>query len=226
MTKTRMIQAVGMTEEQVKRQYDRKSINYASTVARFEAKPRRMGVERAAIGPGDRVLEVAVGPGVTLVEIARRTTAQVDGVDLSPGMLEKAEEAVRAAGLTNVRLHEANARRLPFPDGEFDLLYNSYMLDLIPLEEMDDVLREFHRVLKPGGRLVLVNMSKPDPTQITWFERLYQWLPARLVPRTIGLCRPVVMAEHVRQAGFGAVERQYIPNAIPSELVTALKLEA
>jgi demethylmenaquinone methyltransferase/2-methoxy-6-polyprenyl-1,4-benzoquinol methylase len=221
MSKTRMIQAVVMTEQQVKRQYDRKSAHYAATIARLEERPRRMGLERAAIGPGDRVLEVAVGPGVTLVEIAQRTNAQVDGVDLSPGMLAKAGHAIRAAGLTNVRLHEADARRLPFPDGEFDVLYNSYMLDLIPLEEMGSVLREFHRVLKPGGRLVLVNMSKPDPAKITWFERLYQWLPERLVPRLIGLCRPVVMADHVGEAGFEAVERQYISNAMPSELVTA-----
>lgn len=182
-----------------------------------------LGVERAAIQPDDRVLEVATGPGVTLVEIARRTRLQVEGVDLSPGMLLEAEKAVREAGVANVRLQEADARRLPFPDDHFDVLYNSYMLDLIPLEEMGAVLVEFHRVLKPGGRLVLVNMSKPHPGRITWYERLYQMLPERWVPRTIGVCRPVVMEGHVREAGFRQVEREYVPNIMPSEIVTARK---
>lgn len=66
---------------------------------------------------------------------------------------------------------------------------------------MGAILTEFGRVLK----------------------RLYRWLPEAWVPRTIGLCRPVVMEAYVRDAGFREVVREYVPNIMPSEVVTAHK---
>lgn len=218
----RMIEAAGETE-QIRRVYNRKSSYYARVLGPIEEKPRMLAVERAALQPQDRVLEVAVGPGLTLVEIAKRVHTVVEGVDLSPGMLEKARLAVAEAGLSNVRLQEGDARRLPFANGSFDVLYNSYMLDLIHLDDMPVVLGEFRRVLKPGGRLVLVNLSKRDPARLTWFERLYQALPSRLVPHVVGACRPVVMASHVSAAGFVNVQREWVPNRLPSEIVTAYR---
>ncbi len=220
----RMIDAVGQTEL-IKRYYNYRSKSYAWMVAPLEEKPRMMALDRARIQPGDRVLEVAVGPGVTLPEIAKRVApgTPIHGVDLSPGMLEKARNRLSEAGITNVILQEADARKLPFADASFDVLYNSYMLDLIHLADMPVVLAEFYRVLKPGGRLILVNLSKPDPSRITWFERLYRWLPESIVPWVVGACRPVVMAPHVSAAGFMGVEREFVPNSLPSEIVVARK---
>jgi demethylmenaquinone methyltransferase/2-methoxy-6-polyprenyl-1,4-benzoquinol methylase len=182
-----------------------------------------LGLEKAGIFPQDKVLEVAVGPGIALTEILKtvdRTTV-VYGVDLSPKMLEKARRRVSAAGYANVDLQEADARQLPFPDGTFDVLYNSYMLDLIPLTDLPVVLAEFRRVLKPGGRLVLVNMSKESEGVRTWYERLYQGLPPRLVSYLMGGCRPVLTEGLVREAGFCEVKRDYIRQLLTSEIVTA-----
>lgn len=220
-----MIESAAGSTDEVRRLYNAKSRYYERMLGNLERKPRMLGLERAHLQPQDRVLEVAVGPGMTLLEIARRVdpATPIHGVDLSPGMLEKARQKVTAAGLRNVALSEADARHLPFPDERFDVLYNSYMLDLIHLDDMPVVLGEFYRVLKPGGRLVLVNLSKSEPGRVTWFERLYRTLPTRLVPPLIGACRPVVMAPHVVNAGFLNVEREFVPNAIPSEVVTATK---
>ena len=184
-----------------------------------------LGLEQAAIRPQDRVLEVAVGPGATLLEIVKMVDGAnvVHGVDLSPKMLEKARRLVNAAGYTNLDLREADARSLPFDDDMFDVLYNSYMLDLIPLNEMPVVLSEFRRVLKPGGRLVLVNMSKENERSRTWYERLYTLLPARWVPYLMGGCRPVLMEGLVREAGLGEVRRQFLKGIIPSEIIGARK---
>lgn len=184
-----------------------------------------LGLELAAITPQDRVLEVAVGPGVTLLEILKKVdkTNVVHGVDLSPKMLAKARHTVNAAGYTNIDLRETDARRLPFSNDEFDVLYNSYMLDLIPFSDMPVVLREFRRVLKPGGRLVLVNMSKSDDSKLIFWERFYKSLPAVLVPYLLGSCRPVLMESMVRQCGFSEVTRELVLKAIPSEIVTARK---
>ena len=219
-----MIEAKAPTHR-IRRAYGLFSLFYGALVAPLERKPRMLGLEKAAIQPQDRVLEVAVGPGVTLTEILKsvdRTTV-VYGVDLSPKMLEKARRRVSAAGHVNLDLQEADARQLPFPDGTFDVLYNSYMLDLIPLGDLPVVLGEFRRVLKPGGRLVLVNMSKEDASGRTWWERLYLWLPARWVPYLLGGCRPVLVESPVSEAGFCEVKREYVHHVIPSEIVTAKK---
>jgi ubiquinone/menaquinone biosynthesis C-methylase UbiE len=212
-----------VTAGAIQRTYDLWSRFYGSLVVPLEQKPRRRGLELAAIQPHDQVLEVAVGTGAALVEVLKRVDRAnvVHGVDLSPRMLERARRAVARAGFTNVDLRQADARALPFDDGSFDLVLNSYMLDLIPLHELRLILGEFRRVLRDGGRLVLVNMSKDR--RLTLYERLYRIAPARLVPYLFGGCRPVLMAEPARAAGFRDVRREFIPNVISSEAVTARK---
>ena len=219
-----MIEAKASTQR-IRRAYNLFSLFYGALVAPLERKPRMLGLEKAGIQPQDKVLEVAVGPGVTLTEILKtvdRTTV-VYGVDLSPKMLEKTRRRVSAAGYANIDLQEADARQLPFPDGTFDVLYNSYMLDLIPLGDLPVVLGEFRRVLRPGGRLVLVNMSKEGGSGRGWWERLYVWLPARWAPYLLGGCRPVLVEGLVSEAGFSEVKREYLRHIIRSEIVTAKK---
>jgi demethylmenaquinone methyltransferase/2-methoxy-6-polyprenyl-1,4-benzoquinol methylase len=219
-----MIEAIAPTGR-IRKAYDLWSYCYDKISISLEHEPRMRGLELAAIRLHDRVLEVAVGTGMTLVEILKRVdeTNFVCGVDLSPKMLAKARRAANAAGYSNVDLREADARRLPFQDDEFDVLYNSYMLDLMPLNDMPLVLKEFRRVLKPGGRLVLVNMSKRDESKLTFWERFYRSLPAGAMPYLLGGCRPVLMESLVKQIGFFEVAREFMSKAIPSEVVTAKK---
>ncbi len=120
-------------------------------------------------------------------------------------------------GYANFDLREGDARHLPFPDETFDVLYNSYMLDLIPLADLLLVVKEFHRVLKEGGRLVLVNLSKMDASPV-FYEKLY-----RRMPYLLGGCRPVVMGAFVKGAGFSEVKREFLRLPLPSEIVTAVK---
>ncbi len=209
----------------IQKAFDLWSRVYSFTAAPMERKPRRRGLELAAIQPQDKVLEVAVGTGAALLEILQRVdkTTVVYGVDLSPKMLEKARHTATKAGFTNVNLRQSDARSLPFDDNSFDVLFNNYMLDLIPLADMPLILQEFRRVLKNGGRLVMVNMSKEQPG-ITFYERLYQATPVRLNPYLYGGCRPVLMAEHTRQAGFQDVQREYVKNIFPSEVVVGRKV--
>jgi demethylmenaquinone methyltransferase/2-methoxy-6-polyprenyl-1,4-benzoquinol methylase len=181
-------------------------------------------IDLASIRPGDKVLEVATGPGLTLVELAGRVGSDttVHGIDIAPGMLRLAEERLRAHGFSNFELGEADSRDLPFEDGFFDALYNGYMLDLIPAQDMPSILAEFRRVLRPGGRLILLNMSKPDERP-TLRERLYQRLPAMLVLYLMGGCRPVMMEAAVKAAGFQEVRRTFLAGKAPSEIVLGTK---
>ena len=211
--------------EAIRRAYDLWSWFYGWVGVPLERKARMLGLDEVAVQPGEKVLEVAVGPGATFVEILRRVGpgGTVMGVDLSPRMLDKTRRRAFGAGWREVDVKEADARRLPFPAGTFDVLFNSYMLDLIPLGEMPVVLGEFLRVLKPGGRLALVNFSKRVAGRRTLWERFYEALPRRWVPYVAGGCRPVVMAGAVERAGFRDLRQQFVPGLIPSEVVIASK---
>lgn len=220
-----MIDAKAYPTEVLRRAYTRRSGIYAKTIAKMERHAHDLAIESAQIQAGERVLEVAVGPGITLVELARRAgvAGRTAGVDLSDGMLALARRATTAAGLVGVELAQADAAELPYDDNSFDLLYNAYMLDLVPFDQMGAVLAEFARVLAPGGRLVLLNMSKPDGEVTTGKERLYQGMPGWATLYLMGACRPVLAQPYVAAAGFTGVTRTFLPGALASELVLARK---
>lgn len=213
------------TPEQARRVYDLWSHFYGWWAPLFERRPQMLALERVKIQRHDKVLEVAVGAGGILVEIVRRIdpTNVVCGIDVSPKMLAKARRRVTKAGFSNIDLHEADARSLPFADGTFDVLFNSYMFDLMPLKDMPVILAEFRRVLRPDGRLALVNMSKEDEQRLTWWERLYEWLPRSWAAYLLGSCRPVLLKSFVQNAGFHDVEQEFIRGILPTEIITARK---
>ncbi len=220
-----MIEARDFTSEQIANAYDRRSWIYSETIARMEFKNHLRALEHAAIQSGEQVLEVAVGPGKTLLEIAKRVglDTTVHGVDVSRKMLAIARGKLLNAGHANLNLRVGDARKLPFPTATFDVLYNGYMLDLIPLADIPTIMTEFSRVLKPGGRLVLLNMSRRDSPNINLYETLYIRLPASLVLNFMGACRPVLMEGPAREAGFSQVKRQLIVGIIPSEIIVGFK---
>jgi ubiquinone/menaquinone biosynthesis C-methylase UbiE len=220
-----MITAKSFSPLAIQRAYDRRKWVYSKTIAKVELPYHQRALQLAGIQPGDSVLEVAVGPGLTLLELARQVGAAttVHGIDLSPGMLNMTRKRLSAEGFTQVDLRHADARTLPFPDAQFDVLYNAYMLDIIPEQDMQAILSEFYRVLKPGGRLVLLNMSKPNIGAVDTRERLYTYLPRFLTLYLLGACRPVLMSPTVQATGFTQVCREYLAGPAPSEIVTALK---
>jgi demethylmenaquinone methyltransferase/2-methoxy-6-polyprenyl-1,4-benzoquinol methylase len=136
-------------------------------------------------------------------------------------MLEKTKKLITKNGYSNVDLKEGDARHLAFPGEAFDVLYNSFMLDLIPIADFPVVLKEFQRVLKSDGRLILVNLTKRDNTPVIvqdLYNKLYNWNPY-----LYGGCRPVFMESFVTQTGFRHVTREVPKTGYPAEIVTALK---
>jgi phosphatidylethanolamine/phosphatidyl-N-methylethanolamine N-methyltransferase len=103
---------------------------------------------------GGRVLDVGVGTGLSLADYSRGT--RLCGVDISEPMLRKAQERVRAQGLTNVEvLAVMDAKALAFADASFDAVVAPYVITAVP--DPEATLDDFVRVLKPGGELILVN---------------------------------------------------------------------
>lgn len=219
-----MIKAHEYQPQTIKQAYNRRGWIYSKTVAPMEWKYHLEALEQANLQPGEKVLEVAVGPGLTAVEIARRVgkEAVFSGMDISTSMLALTEQRLRSSGFSQFVLKEGSATQIPYSSNTFDILYNGYMLDLIPEEEMPGILAEFKRVLKPEGRMILLNMSKADQETVLFRERLYQFLPPKLVLYLMGGCRPVLMEDLTLRAGFHQVRRTYLGGKAPSEIVTAM----
>lgn len=202
--KQSVVEAV-FTEDKVKKYYSWRASNYDAGSG-FEIGPHAEALRLANVQMGQHVLDVACGTGRGTVGLAQAvgSAGKVDAMDLSEAMLAQARSKIEGLGLAQrVEFKQGNARELPYPDGTFDLLYNGYMFDLIPIDGFMPILKEMLRVLKPGGKLVLLNMSKPD-SRSTWFETVYRRL--KFEP-----CRPVLMSPYLEAAGFIEIQRVYRP---------------
>jgi demethylmenaquinone methyltransferase / 2-methoxy-6-polyprenyl-1,4-benzoquinol methylase len=201
-----MVEATHQTAEKIQRYYSWRASNYDAG-AGFEVVHHTEALRLANVQEGQRVLDVACGTGRGTVGLVQAVGAEgrVDALDLSEAMLDQARAKLEKRGLGNrVHFKQGNAIELPYPNETFDLVYNGYMFDLIPLDGFLPILKEMRRVLKPGGKLVLVNMSKPDERK-TFFEKVYEkgWA---VMP-----CRPVLMSGYLEPAGFTDIQRFYRP---------------
>lgn len=183
-----------------------------------ESRARGRALELADVRPGQHVLEVAVGTGLAFVDLVRSNPSGRNvGIDISRGMLAKARRRLEKAGLSNYEISIGSAMAIPEAPASFDVLVNNYMFDLLPQADFAPVLAEFRRVLRPAGRLVLVNMAQAERSMHRLYERLYaRW------PELMAGCRGVSMKSEVEAAGFTSVERQYLAQlGFPSEIITA-----
>ena len=121
---------------------------------------RRFLVSRVEAGPGDRVLDVATGTGAVAIELARRTGAELTGLDQSAEMLAVARERVARAGLgERIELVLGNADSLPFADACFDALSFTYLLRYVT--DPAATMRELARVVRPGGTVASLEFAVP-----------------------------------------------------------------
>jgi arsenite methyltransferase len=113
--------------------------------------------------PGERVLDLGSGAGTDSLVAAQMVgeSGRVTGIDMTPEMVAKARAAAAELGATNVEFVESEAERLPFPDAHFDVVISNGVIDLIP--DKDAVFAELNRVLAPGGRLQIADVTIQRP---------------------------------------------------------------
>lgn len=180
---------------------------------------RQRALELAQLPLGGRLLDVATGTG-DLALLAQRhdPTLRIVGVDLTPAMLAQAQ---RKDATRTVAWMVADGLRMPYPDDAFDAVISVFMLRNVP--DVAQALREQLRVVKPGGRVVCLEMTWPQTFPIKWLFKLYFFtLPPligglmsgnrqayRYLPRSVQqFLAPQALADTMQQSGLHAVAWQ------------------
>ena len=142
--------------------------------ARRDVGWRRRAVELARLGPRESALDVGVGTGDLSFDLlaASDSTSRVVGVDLSTGMLDLVRKRAAAHPLGGrFEAQVADAQALPFGDGSFDRVVAGFAVR--NFGDLGAGLREMWRVLRPGGRAVILELSTPPDPLVRWVFRLY-----------------------------------------------------
>jgi ubiquinone/menaquinone biosynthesis C-methylase UbiE len=209
-----------LNKDEVRKAYRKSASMYDIWSGLTESKARQRCLEVADIKNGESVLEVAVGTGILFEKILQlNPTGRNEGIDLTEEMLCRARARAQKSGASGYVLKVGDAYHLQYPDNSFDVVLNNYMFDLIPEKDFVAILSEIKRVLRKGGRIVLVNMTKGS----RWFNAVWEWL-YKTRPSLLGGCRGIELKPYLEEVGFEKIRREYVSQMLfPSEVIYGVK---
>jgi arsenite methyltransferase len=131
--------------------------------------------EHGRLAAGERVLDLGCGAGTDSLVAAQMVgpEGRVRGIDMTPEMLAKARAAAAEMGASNVEFLESEAEHLPFRDESFDVVISNGVIDLIPDKEA--VFSEIYRVLAPGGRMQIADVTIQNPVSAEGRRNIDLW---------------------------------------------------
>jgi demethylmenaquinone methyltransferase/2-methoxy-6-polyprenyl-1,4-benzoquinol methylase len=194
---------------------------------------RARAVEKAWVGPGSRVLDVATGTGDLALELARRVApgGTVLGSDFSEGMLARAREKARAADVValdgELRFEWGDGLELPYADNDFDAATNGFGLRNFP--DLARGLEEMVRVVRPGGRVVVLEMTTPTRRPLSLFFALWFDRVVPLLGSLVGSLAKLSGSLRGADRGDGVADAYtYLPNSVkrwpgPSRLAAEME---
>lgn len=207
------------SKDETKAFYDKIAGVYDLLIEFNEQPIRNAGLELFAAAPGETILEIGCGTGRCLVELARSVgpKGKVLGIDISQNMLDETQKLFTQE---SVELHCCDAARLPFADGTLDGIFTSFTLELFDTPALPEVLSEWQRVLKQGGRLVVVSISRVDPQGL--FSKPFEWTHRHL-PNLMDCC-PIYVRHELEASGFCIEHARVEYMWAPVEIVHGVKL--
>ena len=152
--------------QQVQSNFGAAAADYVTSKVHASGQDLTWVVESAALGGSERVLDVATGGGHTAFAVAPYA-AEVVALDITPEMLAVAQQEAAARHLHNIRFLAGDAQDIPCADASFDVVTCRQAPHHFP--DVGRAVREWARVLKPGGRLVLIDSASPEEPEIDAF---------------------------------------------------------
>lgn len=222
-TRKKVLLPVLVSPEEIKKGYAALSRFYTVFEGIFEKGLRREGLRLLSLKAGEVVLEIGFGTGHSLKEIAGAVgeNGKACGIDITPEMLKITRKRLEKAGLMNrVELYEGDARSMPYEDSKFDAVYMAGTLELFDTPDIPGVLVEIRRVLRPGGRLCVLSLTKED-REGSLFIRFYEWLHQKF-PKYLS-CRPIYLARLLKDSGYKMIKtgKFTVAGLAPYELALA-----
>ncbi|MGC9517115.1 MAG: class I SAM-dependent methyltransferase [Methanomicrobiales archaeon] len=216
------VSRVELSRRKARTSYDKMSKWY-DAVAKPEKKYVNKGLEYLDVKNGEKVLEIGFGTGDALINLSKSVgvSGKVYGIDISKGMLEVAKSKLQNEGLLKrTKLILGDAIKLPFQDEIFDALFMSFTLELFDTHEIPEILSECYRVLKTGGRIGIVALSKRGEDNI--MTKLYKWAHMKF-PSYVD-CRPILTTQELEKSGFTIKKLDQLSMwDLPVDLVVAEK---
>jgi phosphatidylethanolamine/phosphatidyl-N-methylethanolamine N-methyltransferase len=169
-----------MDLEKIERVYSNYAGVYDQIFGRIFHESRESAVRRLSVQPEERILEVGIGTGISLPLYPPHCS--VVGIDLSAGMLKKAQKRMETHQLKHVELHRMDAGAMEFADNSFDTVMAAYVVTAVP--DYRKVVSEMIRVCRPGGRIIMLNHFSNGNKMIAAMERAISPLCKHLGFRT------------------------------------------
>ena len=210
------------TKEVTRAYYNKLAKVYDVLSEDAERPMREKGITKLSAQPGEQILEVGFGTGHCLVEIAKSVgpNGRVMGIDISDQMLAHARELLMKEGLIDrAELKCGDAEQLPYETNSLDGIFFSFTLELFDTPELPKVLAECRRVLRPGGRLVVVAVSREGKHGV--MLNLYEWTHKHL-PNLMD-CRPIYVRRAMEAADFTIKDAEVESMWVPVEIVVGIK---
>jgi ubiquinone/menaquinone biosynthesis C-methylase UbiE len=207
------VQKVIYTKEGAEKKYDLTSHCYHLIMGVFEIKPNMEALKLSNIKRHEKILDIGFGTGWVLEKMIEliNPTQKIHGIDFAEGMIQSTRDRLKKKQLdTRVILVKGNALSIPYKNESFDVVFASFILDLQRIIDIQKLLQELKRVLKPDGRIVIVSMTKEGKDLLKIARCFYDWFYL-FWPTICGYrasSRPIYVNKEVEKVGLYIIKQK------------------